>query len=96
LTAYPATHTASTPTGRERRHHNATPPDQRRSHPHSGPRQPGQQIRHMPGTAGPRPGHLQRRHQHDQQHIPGARPPPARRPPAHPAPQDHTARVRAR
>jgi len=40
LTAYAATHTASTPTGRDRRHHSATPPISAAASPRTSPATP--------------------------------------------------------
>jgi hypothetical protein len=49
LTAYPATHTASTPTGRERRHHNATPPISAAATPTAVPASPASRSGTCPG-----------------------------------------------
>src|SRR4029077_19410876 len=61
-------------------------PHRRAATPQTPPRHPGQKTRRPHRAHGARARQLQRRDQHDQQHIPGPRPTPARRRPAHRGP----------
>ena len=60
--------------------------DQRGRHPHSLAGHSGQHLRRPRRATGARGCQLQRRDQHDRQHIPGPRPTTARRRPAHRGP----------